>query len=219
MKDDWSRYSLRDYAFTSFAPGTSVLDIGCGNGKQLQALAQRGCRAVGVEPKPDLVNKCNSMGLNVVQGWAEKLPFQDESFEGIICKVVMPFTAESVAFREIARVLRPGGTARMCYQGIGFYLRYLMVGPGLKLRFYGLRTLVNTWVFGLTRRVLPKFLGDSIYQSSRRLRTYYDENNLSLIKETPSPRFLGFRVFVYHFLRAETAASAEQPRPQMGAAA
>lgn len=218
MKDNWSHYVLRDYDFTSFASGTSVLDIGCGNGRQLQALVQRGCRAVGIEPKPDVVNKCTAIGLHVIEGCAEKLPFCDDSFDGIICKVVMPFTVEPVAFREIARVIKPGGTAQMCYQGIGFYLRCLMLGPGLKLRLYGLRTLLNTWLFDISGKVLPSFLGDSIYQSDRRLRAYYDKSNLTLVKETPSPRFLGLQVYMYHFLQAGMAASSEQ-LGRMGAAA
>jgi ubiquinone/menaquinone biosynthesis C-methylase UbiE len=181
-----------------------VLDIGFGNGTQMQKLVQRGCRAVGVETELDLVNNCKALGLRVFQGCAEQLPFPDSSFDGVICKGVIPFTVEPVAFREIARVLKPGGAAQMCYLGIGFFLRCVVLGQGgpMKRRFYGLRTLSNTWLFAITGRILPKFLGDTVYQSTRRLRAYYGENGFTLVRETPSPTFLGFPVFIYHVLRA-----------------
>src|SRR6516225_1143000 len=165
MRSDWFYYRLPDYDFTSFAPGAAVLDIGCGEGRQLQQLAQKGCRAVGIEPSSDLVSKCTALGLNAMKGCAESLPFADSSFDGIICKVVMPFTEEPKAFREMARVLKSGGTAQMCYQGAGYSLRYLVLGPGLKFRLYALRTVLNTWLFAISGKVLPGFLGDTIYQS------------------------------------------------------
>ena len=202
MRDDWSYYRLPDYDFTSFAPGAAVLDIGCGKGGQLQQLAQKGCRAVGIEPNSDLVSKCTALGLNVMEGSAENLPFADSSFDGIICKVVMPFTVEPEAFREMARVLKSDGTAQMCYQGAGYYLRYLLLGPGLGFRLYGFRTVLNTWLFAISGKMLPGFVGDSIYQSARRLRSYYEQNNFELVRETPSPTFLGLPVFIYHHFGA-----------------
>ena len=202
MRSDWFYYRLPDYDFTSFAPGAAVLDIGCGEGRQLQQLAQKGCRAVGIEPSSDLVSKCTALGLNAMKGCAESLPFADSSFDGIICKVVMPFTEEPKAFREMARVLKSGGTAQMCYQGAGYSLRDLVLGPGLKFRLYALRTVLNTWLFAISGKVLPGFLGDTIYQSARRLRSYYEQNNFELIRETPSPAFLGLPVFIYHHFRA-----------------
>jgi hypothetical protein len=78
----------------------------------------------------------------------------------------------------------------------------LALGPGLKFRLYGLRTVLNTWLFAISGKVLPGFLGDTIYQSARRLRFYYEQNNFELIRETPSPTFLGLPVFVYHRFRA-----------------
>jgi len=205
MRGDWSDYILPDYDFTSFAPGTVVLDIGCGKGRQLQQLVHKGCRAVGIEPSSDLVSQCTALGLNVMEGRAENLPFADSSFDGIICKVVMPFTVEPEALREMSRVLKSGGTAQMCYQGAGYYLRYLLLGPGLKFRLYAFRTVLNTWLFAFSGKVLPGFLGDTIYQSARRLRSYYQQNSFELIKETPSPTFLGLPVFIYHQFRAGRA--------------
>jgi len=203
-KNDVNRYALLDYDFVNFAPGMRVVDIGCGKGRQLQKLAARGCVATGVEPNQERLGMCAEQGLEAVAGNAERLPFADASFDGAICKGVIPFTAEPVAFHEVARVLKPGAIAQFCYLGAGFYLRLLLLGSGgwLKQRVYGFRVFINTWLFALTGRVLPGYWGDTIYQSRRRLRKYYLENRFTLLRETPSKKFLGLPVFIYHAFQA-----------------
>ncbi|MFA9200341.1 MAG: methionine biosynthesis protein MetW, partial [Cypionkella sp.] len=49
-------------------PGARVLDIGCGSGELMAALAARGCDARGMEIDPALVERCVARGLSVVQG-------------------------------------------------------------------------------------------------------------------------------------------------------
>ena len=98
-------------------------------------------------------------------------------------------------------MLKPGASAHLCYHGVGYYLRYLLCASSLKLRFYGLRTLVNTWFYIVTERRVPGFLGDTLFQSRRRLARYYRQSGLSLQKESPSPSFLGCPVFIYHSVR------------------
>ena len=39
-------------------PGSSVLDVGCGQGTQALRLASAGCRVTGVDPSPDLLARC-----------------------------------------------------------------------------------------------------------------------------------------------------------------
>ncbi|HYU47010.1 MAG TPA: class I SAM-dependent methyltransferase [Terriglobales bacterium] len=128
MKDDWTFYLFTDYDFTAFFPGARVLDIGCGRGNLLRKLLERGCRPVGVEPAQDRLESCGKLGLRVLAGYAEQLPFPAATFDGVICKAVIPYTAESLALREIARVIKAEGIAQMCYVGAGFYLRYLILG-------------------------------------------------------------------------------------------
>src|SRR5437868_12173782 len=191
-KDDMTPYILGDYDFATFAPDMRVVDIGCGNGQQVQKLLQRGCRAIGIEPNRERLQRCVDLGLQVVAAHAEQLPLAGKTFDGVICKVVIPLTVETRALREIARILKPDGIAQISYQGAGYYLRLLILGSGgwLKQRVYGLRTLINTWLFVLSGRVLPGFWGDTLYQSHRRLRRYYAENRLILTRETPSKTFL-----------------------------
>ncbi|MFY9561425.1 MAG: class I SAM-dependent methyltransferase [Terriglobales bacterium] len=200
-------YSLSDYIFTTFDRDMVVLDVGCAKGKQLEKLRARGCRAIGIEPDRNRVNICKQRGVSAIVGQAEMLPFANATFDGIICKGVIPFTAPAAAFREIARVLKPGAVAQFCYLSSGFYLRYLLLGPDgwLRHRLYGLRTLINTWFFAVTNRVLPGFFGDTTYQSQSQLRRYYKEYGFTLLRETPSRRFAGLPVFIYHTVRRNTS--------------
>jgi len=198
---EWADYLVREFSFVAFEPGSRVLDVGCGSGEQLEHLRRAGLDGVGVEPSQQLVDGLVARGMTAVRGEAERLPVQPRSFDGLICKVVVPYTDERKAVAEWARVVKPGGRVLASYHGAGYYLRYLTTGPGLGLRVYGARSLVNTWWYALTARRLPGFVGDTLYQSSRRLNDYYREFGFLLERETPAPTFVGKPVFIYHVLR------------------
>ena len=118
----------------------------------------------------------------------------------MVCSVVVPYTDEAIAVAEWARVLAPGGSVRVSYHGLGYALRQLLWGPGLPFRFYGLRTIVNSWVYALTGRRLPGWIGDTLYQSERRLARYYRQIGFRVVASSTS-RMLGrFPVFIYHHL-------------------
>ena len=198
---EWAKYVVRDFSFVDFAPGSRVVDVGCGDGEQLADLRRAGLDPVGVECSQSLVDEVNARGLAAVRGVAERLPLESQSVDGVICKVVLPYTDERKAIAEWARVLRPGGRVLASYHGAGYYLRYLANGPGLPKRVYGARSLANTWWYALTDRRLPGFIGDTIYQSVRRLAKYYDEFGFALERAVPAPRYAGKPVFIYHELR------------------
>jgi SAM-dependent methyltransferase len=200
-RSDWADFALQDFSFVDFAPGSRVLDVGCGGGEQLESLRRAGLDAVGVEPSPALVRDVVARGLHAVQGFAEQLPVESESFDGLVCKVVLPYTDERKAIAEWARVLRPGGRVRAVYHGAGYYFRYLVDGPGLAIRIYATRALVNTWLYAATGRRLPGFVGDTIYQAASRLERYYRGFGLALERSRPSPTYRGKPVFIYHELR------------------
>jgi SAM-dependent methyltransferase len=197
---EWSDYIADDFSFIDFAPGSRVVDIGFGAGEQMRHLSARGCRTFGVEYSGALAIRGRRAALDVCRATAEQLPFRSASLDGLICKVVVPYTDEAEAVAEFARVLRPGGVARISYHGLGYSMRYLLTDPNWKRRVYGLRTIVNTLVYRAIGRRLPGFWGDTIYQSSHRLRRYYAANGLTLRKEHRAPRFAGGPVFIYHVL-------------------
>ena len=77
----------------------------------------------------------------------------------------------------------------------------MVTDPNCKTRFYGLRSIVNTLVYRTTGGRLPGFLGDTVYQSERRLRSYYATAGLELVEIHPAATFAGVPVFIYHVLR------------------
>jgi SAM-dependent methyltransferase len=195
---DWTPYQLDGYDFTDFEPGRRVLDLGCGTGAQLAQLARRGCRAVGIDLDPRALERCRAAGARAVLAAAEAIPIRTGALDGAVCKVVIPYTHEARALGEIARALRPGGRLHACYHGAGYYLRYLILAADVRFRLYAIRTLVNTWFYAASGRVLPGFLGDTIHQTRGRLLRQYERHGLRLRREHPSPRFLGLPVFIYH---------------------
>lgn len=54
------------------APGSRVLDVGCGDGTLMQALRSKRCDARGMELDPVNVGECVAKGLSVIQGDADR---------------------------------------------------------------------------------------------------------------------------------------------------
>jgi SAM-dependent methyltransferase len=202
---EWAGYIDETFTFGDFPAGSTVLDVGFGTGEQMRRLLVRGCRTIGLDLDPSLVTAGRGSGLTVCRAAAEALPFQTASFDGVICKVVVPYTDESRAIAEIARVLRPGGTARVSYHGVGYFLKYLATERNWKRRVYGARVLANTGWYAMTGRRFTGFWGDTLYQSNRRLHSYYAAAGFDVVEERPAPRFAGAPVFIYHVLRRKPA--------------
>jgi ubiquinone/menaquinone biosynthesis C-methylase UbiE len=109
-----------------------VLEVGCGNGKTLAVLAQRGVDVVGFDFSRGGLELCKRSGLprtELVQGNVLELPFTAESFDAILCHHVLEhlFREErEVAAMELTRVLRNGG--RLQVQA--FTVEYMRCGDG-----------------------------------------------------------------------------------------
>ncbi|MDZ4165810.1 MAG: class I SAM-dependent methyltransferase [Smithellaceae bacterium] len=116
-------------------PGQLVLDAGCGTGRHLMAaMGCPGVYVVGVDlnwedlcrSRDSLVGYGNPGGLDksavagiddagkpcaVIKASVTNLPFQDESFDAVICSEVLEHIRENhEAVRELVRVLKPKGT-------------------------------------------------------------------------------------------------------------
>jgi ubiquinone/menaquinone biosynthesis C-methylase UbiE len=93
--------------------GRRVLDVGCGTGRLLAALAERyGCKAWGVDPSPEMVEIARARvpeGVGIRSGRAEDLPFKDAWFECVTMTLVLHLVDRPAAYAEIVRVLRRGG--------------------------------------------------------------------------------------------------------------
>jgi SAM-dependent methyltransferase len=172
-----------------------VLDVGCGIGTELVQASGSDRFVIGVEPHLAYAKQAHDRGFPVVRATAEHLPFPADSFDGIICKGVLAFTLEDQAMREIRRVVKRERKCYLAFNGSGYYLRYFLFGSW-KQRIYGLRALVNTWFWVITHRRLPGFVGDTVYQSERRLQRYFKSNEFHVISQRRTT-FWGFPVFIY----------------------
>jgi SAM-dependent methyltransferase len=107
-------------AFTGIGEGQVVLDLGSGAGLDLILAARRvgpAGRVIGVDMTPEMIARARknvaAAGLGNVEireGVIEKLPVEDASVDWVISNCVINLSPDKPAvFREIARVLRPGG--------------------------------------------------------------------------------------------------------------
>ncbi|HEY0049773.1 MAG TPA: class I SAM-dependent methyltransferase [Pyrinomonadaceae bacterium] len=86
-----------------------ILDVGCGTGANLEMLAQFGA-AEGVDVSDSALEFCRAKGLKTHKGLAEKLPFDDESFDLVTAlDVVEHLDDDAAGLKEMHRVLKSGG--------------------------------------------------------------------------------------------------------------
>jgi ubiquinone/menaquinone biosynthesis C-methylase UbiE len=99
--------------------GCLVLDLGCGMGLWTTELASHGARVVALDVSSASVSTVwkraqrfgLSEGVEPVTASAHALPFADSSFDLVTGHLILHHLDASVAGREVARVLRPGGRA------------------------------------------------------------------------------------------------------------
>lgn len=109
---EWGR------SFVSFAPDAVGLDIGCGGGANLAVHAQLTAHAIGLDASPQSVATSRELNaeaiaqgrVDVYEGSASDLPLESESCDYVTAYETVYFWPDVVnCFREVHRVLRPGG--------------------------------------------------------------------------------------------------------------
>ena len=96
--------------------GKTLLDVGCGDGDFSLVLARRGAVVTGVDVSQAMIDaarkNCTAGAVTATfkLGEAHALPFEAGSFDVVVAMTILCFVDDAApVFREIARVLRPGG--------------------------------------------------------------------------------------------------------------
>ncbi len=96
--------------------GDEVLDVGIGTGlvaREAVAIIGATGRLVGVDPSPGMMGQVAIPGVELVRGYAERLPRPEASADFLSMGYALRHISDvAAAFAEFHRVLRPGG--RLC---------------------------------------------------------------------------------------------------------
>ena len=102
------------------APGTRLLDVGCGAGQLALIAARAGAQVIGCDIATNWIEKARARaaaeGLAVTfeEGDAESLPYQDAQFDAVISLIGAMFAPRpALVAAELTRVCRPGGMIAM----------------------------------------------------------------------------------------------------------
>ena len=108
---DWfggyeARAKERSAEMLGLTPGLRLLEVGVGTGRFASAFGVE----EGVDPSPSMLDHANRRGVHTQLGTAEKLPYEDGTFDGVLVVTTLCFTTDPArSLLEFARVLKSAG--------------------------------------------------------------------------------------------------------------
>jgi len=108
----WRRFLVSQVDAGSRA---TVLDVATGTGAVArELLAQKQCTVVGLDQSPEMLAEARRRlppEVKLFEGTADSLPFPDRAFDALTFTYLLRYVPNPGAtLRELARVVRPGGT-------------------------------------------------------------------------------------------------------------
>ena len=188
-KDPATRYRLVDAVGE---PNIErVLDLGCGPGQELMPFLERtGAFCVGIDIAPELGKVtaetfAGEKRAGFVRSTGARLPFADESFDVVLCRVALPYMNNRDTIAETARVLKPNGVFLLKTHAPRFYLAMIRERlPSLdpKMLAYPLICLTASLWHSATGRQLETgfWRGKEIFQTDAFLEREFARNNMRI---------------------------------------
>jgi malonyl-CoA O-methyltransferase len=106
--------ALEQQALLSLLPdvtGAIAVDAGCGTGRYLRVLRDRGANAFGIDLSAPMLARAHAGGASVARGNICALPIHSAAVDVVVCGLALGDLPHlSIALGEMARVLRPGGS-------------------------------------------------------------------------------------------------------------
>jgi SAM-dependent methyltransferase len=113
----WSRLVAKEFlAWVATPPNLDWLDVGCGTGALTEAILRhtRPRSVTGIDPSPGFVEHARAQITDARAAFdvadAQSLPLESARFDAAVAGLVLNFVPKpSLAVREMARTVRPGG--------------------------------------------------------------------------------------------------------------
>lgn len=147
-----------------------VLDAGCGFGQWTIALSHLNEFVVGIDADIKKVKIAklkaqmeNAKNISFEIGSIEHLPFNDESFDAIICYSVIYRTNFKKSLKEFYRILKPNGVVYIVTNSLGWYLFNLITGHSsasdFNARIHSIQSIYHSMKYKF-RKKIDKSKGD-----------------------------------------------------------
>jgi SAM-dependent methyltransferase len=105
---NWSDIAFRNIILDRLSPEVQILDLGAGAGIIPEANFKDLAHVCGLDPDPRVVN--NPYLHEAKIGFGDVIPYSDGQFDVVIANNVLEHLEDPLkVFREVSRVLRPGG--------------------------------------------------------------------------------------------------------------
>ncbi len=184
-----------------FFESKAVLDVGCGVGQTLWLLGKGPEEKIGVDIDEislkigEKLTRIKKDRILFAKSFADNLPFTDNYFSHLICRVTLNYVLQSKTLKEFSRVLENGGILYLRVEALGFDLNLIKNSHS----FRELASRLNDFIYGLCYNLTGKQFENSpfsrvgrTYSTEYRIRKNLQSLNMFIIHLKPFGRTLFF---------------------------
>ncbi len=176
-----------------------ALDLGCGAGLELIPFANEfssACYGVDIGEELGTIGRKvfeeNGIAgeLNFVRGSGDEIPFADESFDVVLCRVSLPYMNNETAISEISRVLNKDGILLLKIHSPYFYAGMILDAiqemQPKKVVYVGICMAASVSYHAFGKRLEGGIWdGKEVYQTENLLKKVLKRNSLEIEGELP----------------------------------